>query len=174
MPYNTRLRGKNPYSVNVDNTTKKTVETLSPSKNKKSPTSAASPAKKVKLSSPVKEGRDQTLVPVKKAVHNQICSLKGKKPSEIKPKANYSHLVKKNINKKTPKRISKKYITQKRNNILKNVDVKNLKHVKCAVNSEILNKNLCNTIKVLGPEQIKTVLKPKAKKCCGKQCASKK
>jgi len=153
MPYNTRLRGKNPYSTGeVDR-----KEAL------------ASPTKKAKLAnptSPTKKSRkreggeiDNELKNMKKKLNSQINKLNGVKPSQITPKPNFNKYKKSGVKKVGGKKISKKYNEQKRKNILKNVDSSNLKHVRCVVNSEILSKGLCNTIKSLGPEKIKTVLK---------------
>lgn len=153
MPYNTRLRGKNPY--NASEVDKK--EAL------------ASPTKKAKLASPtspVKKSRkregeeiDSELKNMKKKLNSQINKLNGVKPSEITPKPDFKKFKKSGVKKVGGKRISKKYNEQKRKNILKNVDSSNLKHVRCVVNSEILSKGLCNTINSLGPDKIKDVLK---------------
>ncbi|ORX80428.1 hypothetical protein BCR32DRAFT_280559 [Anaeromyces robustus] len=156
MPYNTRLRGKNPY--NAGEVDKKDA--------------LASPTKKAKLSkndaptSPTKKSRkreheeiDSELKNMKKKLNSQINELNGTKPSEITPKPNFNKYKKRGSKKVGGKKISKKYNEQKRKNILKNVDASNLKHVRCVVNSEILSKGLCNTINSLGPEKIMDVLK---------------
>jgi len=154
MPYNTRLRGKNPY--NAGEVDKK--EAL------------VSPTKKAKLASPTSPSKknrkragddeiDTELKSMKKKLNNQINKLNGVKPSEITPKPNFNKYKKSGVKKVGGRKISKKYNEQKRKNILKNVDSSNLKHVRCVVNSEILSKGLCNTINSLGPENIKNVLK---------------
>ena len=158
MPYNTRLRGKNPY--NATEVDKK--EAL------------ASPTKKAKLAtptSPTKKSRkrqgdeiDSELKNMKKKLNSQINKLNGIKPSEITPKPNFNKYKKQGVRKVAGRKIYKKYNEQKRKNILKNIDSNNLKHVRCVVNSEIRSKGVCNTIKKLGPEKIKDVLKRKTEK----------
>ncbi|ORX47656.1 hypothetical protein BCR36DRAFT_584757 [Piromyces finnis] len=165
MPYNTKIHGKNPY--NAGEVEKK--EALVSSTKHSAKFSLASPNKKAKLdtpASPSKKSRkregdeiDNELKSMKKKVNNQINELNGMKPSEITPKPNFSKYRKRGAKKVGGKKVSKKYNEQKRKNILKNIDSNNLKHVRCVVNSEILNKGLCKTIKSLGPEKIKNVLK---------------
>ena len=123
MPYNTRLRGKNPYNAGEVSPTKK-AKLASPT----------SPTKKNRK----REGEeiDSELKNMKKKLNSQINKLNGVKPSEITPKPDFKKF-KKSVKKVGGKRISKKYNEQKRKNILKNVDSSNLKHVRCVVNSEV-------------------------------------
>jgi len=144
MPYNTRLRGKNPY--NATEVDKK--EAL------------ASPTKKAKLASPTSPSKksrkregdeiDSELKNMKKKLNSQINKLNGVKPSEITPKPNFNKYKKRGVRKVGGKKISKKYNEQKCKNILKNVDANNLKHVRCVVNSEVslIIKILMNIVDV--------------------------
>jgi len=169
MPYNTRLRGKNqPFSS--EETDKKEllnspVRKENLSKEEASPTS---PSKKNRKRGA--EEIDSELKNAKRKLNSQINNLNGTKPSEITPKPNFNKYKKRGCCKKScGKRGSMKCNEQKRDNILKNVDTSNLKQLRSVINSEILNKGLCNTINDLGPDKIKNVLKG-CKSCKSSSC----